>query len=168
MRMLALEQEILKLQRIRELLGLYRTLLGNVQAELSANTKEHQTLETNHPGLLKDFVGEISAFCTNKIEELGNGPRPQRIPIQPIMPETLEKEPPPKEKTQVPQNNSDEPTDPLKFLLKYRHLEGKKVSFDTKNGEVTGTVKGMVTPHLRIETDTGHVASVRPTDIRIM
>ncbi len=165
--MLDIERQILELQRIREKIGLYKTLLVNVESELTAKTEEHKVLEANHAGLLKEFVAEITGFCNYKIDELGNGPkRPTaKIPIEPIMPEPLAIDLT-KENPKVPPSNTDEPTDPLKFLLKWRHLEGKKVRFQTRNGEVTGTVRGMVTPYLKVETDTGHLANVSPREIQ--
>jgi hypothetical protein len=60
-----------------------------------------------------------------------------------------------------------EPTDPLSFLLKWRHLDAKKVKFETPDGEVSGTVKGLVTPNVIVETDLGYVVKVDPNKLKV-
>lgn len=171
--MLAIEQEIQKLLRLKAKVNLYQMMLANVQNELDSKSKDHDELEKTHAGLLTEFVAEVSAFCEAKIDLLGNGPVNQKpAPVQrPSESEVVNKPADSnlqKETVKVVDPSTEEPTDPLKFLLKWRHLEGKKVAFETRNGEVTGTVRGMVTPNLKVELDTGYTASVRPTDIKVL
>lgn len=75
--------------------------------------------------------------------------------------------------TKVPVNNgaySDEnnqgelePSDPLRFAQKHKHLDSKRVRFSTKDGNVTGVVVGLTTPHILVKTDTGYTVPVSPS-----
>jgi hypothetical protein len=165
-----IEEQIKRLQRIKAKIDLFKRLVANVQDELAAvgESAEHKALEAEHPGLLTEFCAEIREFSTRRIEQLGSGeeganPTPPKRVVAPVREEAP---PPPAPQPQA--NAEEEPRDPLKFLLKYRHLEGKRVSFSSKDGPVQGTVRGMVTPHITVETDTGFVLTVPPKELKVI
>src|SRR5690606_9935680 len=70
------------------------------------------------------------------------------------------------EATSPVQPSEDEPSDPLRFLLKHRALDGKKVTFESRDGTITGVVRGLVAPFLKVETSTGFTVKVRPSEIK--
>lgn len=57
--------------------------------------------------------------------------------------------------------------DVLQFALAHRHLADKRVIVKTKDGEVGGTVRGILMPNIIVVTDTGHEAAVPPETIRL-
>lgn len=169
MQKLALDLKIEELLRLRAKVKLYKQVQENVEAEMALASTEHKDLEKEYPGLLEEFVNEITLFCNRRIEDLGNGPkRPQAIDAVAVVPVTEEDRPAPPPPAKVQPNLADEPVDPLKFLLKWRHLDSKRVKFKTKDGEVEGTVRGMVTPFLRIQTDTGYDVNVKPQEVQVI
>jgi hypothetical protein len=62
----------------------------------------------------------------------------------------------------------EEPSDPLRFAQKHRHLDSKRVRFNTKDGQVTGVVVGLTTPNILIKTDTGYTVPVAPSALQII
>ncbi len=164
-----IEEQIKKLQRIKAKIDLYKKVVANVQDELASVNQdaEHKTLEQQYPGLLGEFCSELTGFCAGVIEQLGNGDSvPAATPPRRV-PEAVEAQPePPKPKTPPATSVDDsEPADPLRFLMKYRHLDGKKVTWMTKDGQVQGVVRGMVTPNIIVETESGFTVPVPGRDL---
>lgn len=162
-----IEEQIKALQRVKAKIDLYKKVISNIEIEKDSEDPESKTLEKEHPGLIAEFCDEITVFCSKRVEMLGN---PQKasmappIPREPVEPELLEKTDKPK-KPEPPVEA--EPRDPLKFLLKYKYLDGKTVSFRTKDGKITGKVRGLVVPNIRVETDSGYDVDVPPKELTV-
>lgn len=161
-----IEEQIKKLQRVKAKIDLFRKIQTNVQNELASasSDQEHKALEAQFPGLFAEFCAELDSFCTHRAETMGNGgmePQPQRVVAEAPTPAPAAPSPP-------PQDPNQEPIDPLKFLLKYRGLDGKRVSFSSKDGKVEGTVRGLVTPFIKVETDSGFVVDVPPRELKVI
>jgi len=117
------------------------------------------------------MVDDLTKFCVARIVQIE---RPKSAP--PITPEPSEGEivkkrankPDPMkaalEKAQATDEDG-EPLDPLMFMKKYRHLDGKEVTVKTKNGDVKAIVRGMTVPFILVETVTGHNVQVKPKDL---
>lgn len=165
-----IEEQIKKLQRIKAKIDLYRKVQGNVQDELvSVNQdSEHKSLEAEYPGLLSEFCSEIDAFCNKRVEQLGNPTA--HVPVAESPAEVSRPRPQEQPKPAVHQVAmiDDEPTDPLRFLMKHKALDGKRVSFQSKDGLVQGTVRGLVTPFIKVETDSGFVIDVKPKELSVI
>lgn len=171
-----IEEQIKKLLRTKAKIDLYRKIAANVEAEKASINQdaEHKKLEGEHPGLLKEFCEEILTFCNTNINALGNGsPVPALKPViasgtsTPVEPDPLALKVDVTGK-QVAQPMGDEPVDPLRFLIQHRHLDGKKVKFTTKDGEVTGIVRGLVVPNVKIVTDNGYEVAVPPKELTVI
>ena len=64
--------------------------------------------------------------------------------------------------------NADIPTDPLRFAMKYRALEGKPAKIPTGGGEkVLAYIRGVSPPNVVVETESGHTVQVPPEDLEI-
>jgi hypothetical protein len=164
-----IEEQIKNLQRIKAKIDLYKKVASNVQDELASvnQDEEHKALEREFPGLLAEFCQEIGAFCSKRVEQLGNGgsvPRAVELPPpeaqQPVKDEARPILP--------PDSTEEEPTDPLRFLLKYKHLDGKTVAWTTKDGQVQGKVRGLLAPNIIVETDTGHTVKVAGKILKVV
>lgn len=163
--MLAIEEQIKALQRIKAKIELYQKVSLTITDEAKLKTESTKKLDLEYPGLLQEFCDEICTFCADQMRSLGRGPlvyakanpEPQIVKPEPVVNPDV-----------IPQAEMDEPTDPLRFLLKYKAWEGKKVSFPSKDGQVNGTVRGMVVPYLKVETDTGFVIDVKPKELKVL
>ncbi len=152
-----IEEQIKVLLRTKAKIDLYRNVVKYVTTEGSATNEEFNVA---YPGLAEEFATELTSMCNARIEALGNPVKAPETKV--VIPTEPPKPPVPPE---PPVNNGD-PTDPLLFLKKYRHLDNKRVSYASKDGEVKGTVKGMVAPFLRIQLDTGYVLNCEPSRIK--
>jgi hypothetical protein len=158
-----IEEQIKKLQRVKAKIDLYKKVQSNVTSELTSvnQDKEHKALEAEYPGLLAEFVQEMDAFCSKRIEMLGNGSVER--PAPPPVPTTAAAAPEPLAKKPIILEAPDqEPKDPLRFLMKYKHLDGKTVTWMSKDGQVTGKVRGILTPNIIVETESGFTLPVEP------
>lgn len=171
-----IEEQIKSLLKIKAKIDLYRKVMENISAELKSEDPAHKELEKDHPGLMKEFCTEVLGFCEERVQVLGNPSTQPANPVASASQESLEKVKKmenPSSTQKAAENgkaiiddlNAPEPIDPLRFTLKYRGMVGKKVMFSTPNGEVTGVVKAAVTPFLRVETDTGHYISIKPSEV---
>lgn len=165
--MLAIEEQIKKLQRVKAKIDLYTKVQANISAEQANKDPEALKLDAEHPGLMKEFCAEISAFCTDRVGQLGSGDAPRPRPTEhgavldaPTQPEAPRVRPP-----IISQAEMDEPQDPLRFMMKYKHLAGKKVKVKTVHGDVEGVVRGVTVPFIKVETETGFVVDSLPKDI---
>jgi hypothetical protein len=166
-----IEEQIKALQRTKAKIDLYRKVQKNVEAELNlmGQDEEHKKLELEHPGLLKEFCSEVSLFCEKRVEALDN-PKPEapKREQERQQESLLSLKPQPTPPVRVPVASEEEPGDPIRFLMKYKHLDNKKVEFETKDGLVTGTVRGLVTPFIKVQTDTGYVVDVEPSKLKVL
>ena len=146
---MTIKEEIQRLQRLESKIALYETLIEWVR-ELAAPACEAE--------VYTEFAREIQTIVESKINEI-NGLT--TVPIRQSAPVSSKEVivPPPVAQT-------DEPTDPLKFLLKYRHLDRKRIIYKSKDGEVPGIVCGLIAPLIKIMTDTGFMINVPPRDIK--
>jgi hypothetical protein len=167
-----IEEQIKKLQRVKAKIDLYKKVQSNVTSELTSvnQDKEHKALEAEYPGLLAEFVQEMDAFCSKRIEMLGNGEQPRRV-SEPTPNGGAVNDPGPPQPATKPvtppiQMIDDEPADPLRFLMKYKHLDGKKVTWMSKDGQVTGTVRGLLTPNVIVESDNGFTLPVPARELK--
>ena len=161
-----IEEQIKKLQRIKAKIDLHRRLISNLKADSEAKDPEHKALEAEHPGLFEEFCKEIVDFSVDRIQTLSN-------PEAPKLPTATERiiyaEPETENQPVAPKPQAQPPMDPLKFLMANKHLEGKKISFKTKDGIITGTVRGISLPaSLKVETDTGYDISIPPSEVTVL
>jgi hypothetical protein len=76
-------------------------------------------------------------------------------------------------KNQPPQRNNAEAAkmarrnDMLLFAKDHKHLDRKRVTVHTPQGDVGGIVVGAIAPNLIIKTDTGHEVPVPPENITV-
>lgn len=152
-----IEDQIKALLRTKAKIDEYRRVIKYV-TEDSTSTEE---FDDKYPGLREEFTAELIEICNSRIEMLGNPVKPS-APKQ--MLETVEN--PIVKANPAPAENHGEPNDPLRFLQKYRHLDGKKVVYSSKDGDVQGVVRGMITPFLKVELNTGYVINAEPAKIR--
>lgn len=171
---MSIEEQIKKLQRIKAHIELYERLKDNINDEANKKEEEHSKFESEHPGLLTQFIKEISSFCDKKVKELNNYEfdKKNSTKKQNKLPEKQETKDKKQDiaktkKESVHDPFSDVPEDPLRFALKYKHLEGKRVSIETNNGEVSGVIRGVNVPNIVVETDTNYTIQVPPKDLQL-
>lgn len=162
-----IEEQIKKLLRTKAKIDLYKKIEVSLQAEVTAleTDEDHKKLEAEHPGLIKEFCEELGGYCHQQVSELSyvkQTATPAHVETS-VVTQVIEK--PKVTFTPIPAN--DEPTDPLKFMMKYRHYESRRVTVETPNGPVGGVVRGLVTPYIIVQTDTGHDAKVFPKNIKL-
>lgn len=127
-------------------------------------------METEHPGLLEEVCSKCISFCTTEIEQLSQGDiessKPTNKSIIAKKEEiTTDK---PKIDSVIQDMQSEEPTDPLRFLMKYKSFDGKRVTYSSKDGIVEGKVVGLLTPFIKIQLDTGYVINAEPSKTKII
>lgn len=72
-----------------------------------------------------------------------------------------QEEPQRPQKTQPPRLPPQKrPQDKVSFALANRHLENKRVTVRTRDGQVGGVVTGLDSPNVWVKTDTGHTVPV--------
>jgi hypothetical protein len=156
---MTIKDEIKRLQRLEAKIVLYDALLAQVRVRTDVGLPCDE-----HEGLYGEFIDEIRQFVEGRITDINNSiitPAKQQAPI--VQPPVAQPHTPPKE---TPASTSgDEPTDPLKFLLKHKALDRKRVIYHSKDGDVQGTVCGLIAPFIKITTDTGFVLNVPPKDL---
>ena len=165
-----IEEQIKSLLRVKAKVDLYKKIISTIEAEKSSKSEEQEALNSEFPGLLNEFCGEILTFCSKRVDDLGNmrkeSPSAVTIVDQPQIP--MQSQPVAQVQAPAAPTEEVEPTDPLKFLLKYRHMDGKRVTVTTRDGNVEGTVRGMVAPNIKVETDTGYIVGVPPRTVKII
>jgi hypothetical protein len=158
-----IEEQIQKLLRLKAKIDLYKNLISHLNVESGLKDDFHASIENAHPGVLKEFFEELHAFASKRVGVLDSSGASQPAPAQ-AAPQV---QPPKPEKRPVESDPNAEPRDPLSFMRKYQHLYGKKVSWATPDGTVTGTVRGIVVPYLKVDTDTGFTVTVEPKQIQV-
>lgn len=164
-----IEEQIRKLQRIKAKIDLYKKVTANIQDELASVNQdaEHKALEAQFPGLFAEFCQEMNAFCAKRAEQLGSGgDSPPNQVTGPTAPVPQEEKPP--APLPVLPTVEDEPADPLRFLLKYKHLDGKTVTWVSKDGPVQGKVRGLLSPNVIVETDSGFTLPVQAKLLKVV
>lgn len=156
-----IDEQIKTLMRVKEKIELYRAVIKNVQTFLKESFGN--TAESLYPGLANEFENEISDFCQSRIDVL-NGTR--AVKPSPLRPEEMQ--PLDAVETKPPKTVTPDEADPVKFLMKHRHLDGKTVKFMSNGSEITGRVRGLVVPNITIETDLGYVVQVKPSEIQVI
>lgn len=166
-----IDEQIKSLQRIKTTIELYKKLGDNISSEKASKNPEHLALEKDHPKLLEQFCSEVIAFCELRISQLTN-PKAAQVHAQTVAivsGTTPTPTPAPAPSTPlVTPENTEESLDPIRFLTKYRRLDGKKVSFQTKDGLILGTVRGVRPPNLVVETDSGYEITIAPKEITVL
>jgi hypothetical protein len=158
-----LEDKIKTLLKRKAKLDLYKKLMVSLETEKVDKDEDKAILESEFPGLLVDFCNEVLGFCKQRMTELQT--LEDDTPKAPKVQAKVEAAPQPAPVLQAPVD-PDEPTDILKFAMKYRHLDGKHVTVVSPDGEVGATVVGMVMPFLKVFTDTGYTVDISPKDIK--
>ena len=151
---MSIKDEILKLQRKVCLQDMYSQLENLVEINQSI------FIEDNHSGLFVEFMIDIKAFIQGRIAGLDSTTQPitKQTPVAVNEPQS--------QSITKPAADPAEITDPLKFLMKYRGLEKKRIEYASKDGPVQGTVLGLAAPNIRISLDTGFVINVNPKDLK--
>lgn len=168
-----IDEQIKILMKRKAEIELFTKLADNIKAEIGSMDPEHKKLEADYPGLMKAFCDKVAIFCEQNIGELSviehtvTPPRP--VEHVEFHKERGQQTPTPKVAPTPPINpEDDEPTDPLRFLLKHKGMEKKRVEFTTKDGTIQGTVRGLVTPNIIVETDSGYTIQVKPKELKII
>ena len=131
---------------------------------------ENQKVSENEDSSEAEVAEEVTEFCIRRINELSSNSVTNLTQShlvgqkRDIQEEKLLKF---SEKEPIRESVESEPADPLRFLAKWKHLDGKTVSFETKDGEVSGTVRGLVTPDVIVVTSNGYNVKVAPTKLRV-
>ena len=149
-----LEEQLKELQRRIQKAKLYQLIIQNLEAE-------KEDLE-EFPGLLEEVSSDVIAFCKTRVESIENLGKGQET-AKKVSPTPAPKENPQPQVTE--EAAQEEPSDPLLFLKKYKHLEGKTIKVYTKDGDVLAKVHGAVAPFLKVVTETGYTISVKPSEI---
>lgn len=125
-------------------------------------------METEHPNLLAEFIEEVTYFSNKRLATLQGvnlgSSQPNETIENPVVKEAVANT----AASVSPPSEDEEPRDPVRFLMKYRYLDGKRVKVETPNGEIEGRVKGLVTPFIRIETNLGYEINVPPKAVRVL
>lgn len=156
-----IDEQISKLLRLKAKIDLYKKF----ENALTGSAVE-PALENTHPGLYAEFVGEVGLFYNKRIQMLSNDtpiepkPAPQ-APRTESNATTQSENPTAPAKKEVPIESND----PIRFLMRHRHLDQKRVQFTTKDGIIQGVVRGMAAPFIVVETTTGFTVQVPPGEI---
>jgi len=160
---MSLAEQIEKLQRLQKKADTYRRMLISLQSEFR---KEDENEELNEE-LLKDF----EHFVNQRVEALENFKplQPEKVAVQPSESAVKKEAAQPaktKEEELVADIYADVPTDPLRFMQKFKHLANADVMMETPNGPVKGKVTRLNIPNVIVETDTGYVVEASPLDVK--
>lgn len=159
-----IEEQIKSLLKIKAKIDLYRKVVGNIEAEKTSKDPEHVSLQKDHPGLITEFCDEILDFCNSRIQSLGN-PTSQAPKPTPRKEESFVPLDPPRTDPTIKNADDEEPRDPLRFLMKYKNMEGKSVTFKTKDGVIKAKIRGCVAPNLVVETEMGVTLQIPPREL---
>jgi len=182
-----LEQQIKELQLRKSKADLFKLVLEEIQT----NPKKEQFAE-----VYEDVMAELAEFVSSRVSAIENGEekQPQKTPAElteddktlllalarrakerVTQPEnnggafanediTIPKQPSARPNNQAKQAKRQ---DMLQFAQEHRHLDRKRVTVHTPQGDVGGIVVGAIAPNLIIKTDTGHEVPVPPENITL-
>lgn len=168
-----LEKQIKELQRKQKKVEIYQEIADNLLKQTDSQTLEVLKIEQDYPGLIKEVCTEVISFLEHKRSILcelghdvtvGNSPMTTDVAKEGAATQVTVK--PPETVKQLV--DPVEPTDPIRFLLKYKFLDGKLVNVTTPNGDVKAKVVGLLTPYIRVETETGYTVNVEPKHIKVI
>lgn len=183
-----LEQQIKELQLRKSKADLFKLILEEIQT----NPKKEQFSE-----VYDDVMAELAEFVSSRVQAIENGEaqkeqekpaelteddkslllalarRAKERVTQPASNAgayadetdiTVPKAPQPRPNNTAKQAKR---TDMLQFAQQHRHLDRKRVTVHTPQGDVGGIVVGAIAPNLIIKTDTGHEVPVPPENITV-
>jgi len=182
-----LEQQIKELQQRKSKADLFKLILEEIQT----NPKKEQFAE-----VYEDVMAELAEFVSGRVQAIENGEekQPAKQPaelteedkdlLKALANRARERVSAPVQNTgafadediTVPKNpqpranNSQKQAkrqDMLQFAQQHRHLDRKRVTVHTPQGDVGGIVVGAIAPNLIIKTDTGHEVPVPPENITV-
>lgn len=183
-----LEQQIKELQQRKSKADLFKLILEEIQT----NPKKEQFAE-----VYEDVMAELAEFVSSRVQAIENGEerQPAKQPaelteedkdlLKALANRARERVSAPVQNTgafadetdiTVPKTPQARPnnvakqakrTDMLQFAQQHRHLDRKRVTVHTPQGDVGGIVVGAIAPNLIIKTDTGHEVPVPPENITV-
>jgi hypothetical protein len=181
-----LEQQIKELQLRKSKADLFKLVLEEIQT----NPKKEQFAE-----VYEDVMAELAEFVSSRVAAIENGEerQPEKTPAELTEDDKtllLALARRAKERVAQPENNGGafaneditipkaparqqnpqkqaKRQDMLQFAQQHRHLDRKRVTVHTPQGDVGGTVVGAIAPNLIIKTDTGHEVPVPPENITV-
>lgn len=179
-----LEQQIKELQLKKKKVDLYKLFLE----ELVTHPKKNEFSEVS-----EEVLAELKAFVDSQIDKIENGTTKEATkgPVElsdedkalllTIARRAKERVVPnhstfasdeditvPKAPAKRPQQNPKARNqDMITFAQEHRHLDRKRVTVHTPQGDVGGIVVGAIAPHLIVKTDTGHEVPVSPENITV-
>lgn len=174
------------MSRLQETLSKLRKL----EAKINFLKKIQEDLKEKAEAAKKDAnydeakaIGEVISYITGRISQIENGDAELILPETRVVrnqsepqvskgtfiDEEEEETPNPKRKPAKPVDDDPElPNDPLKFAMKFRHLDGKTVMVVTDNGNVDAKVRGVdpAQKGIIVTTSTGYTLTVSPKKIQ--
>lgn len=183
-----LEQQIKELQQRKQKADLFKLMLE----ELQTNPKKEQFAE-----VWDDVLAEMAEFVSSRVQAIENGEtqkdenKPAELTeddkglLLELARRAKQRVNQPAQNTGAfadetditvpkaparPQNNTAKQAkrmDMLQFAQQHRHLDRKRVTVHTPQGDVGGVVVGAIAPNLIIKTDTGHEVPVPPENITV-
>ena len=157
-----LKEKLKELQSKLEEVRLY----GDIIADLEEAKKMGAKKDTSAP--IEKVMNAVIGFCKSQIDSIEEDAPERKIEVPGpslVQPKTKEDrlETKKEELTQAADN------DPLRFLVKHKHLQGKTVKVSSKNGEVVGKVVSLAAPtHVVVTTETGYTIQVTPDKLEVL
>lgn len=156
-----LEQQLKEIQKKLKKIEYFQEIIDNLSAV--ANNPQIESKDGEFKGLTLEVVQSVQGFCKSQIDEI-SGDKEVALPdISDINP--------PQKSQNCHKSVTNEPVrkevNPVEFMQKYKHLEGKRVTVTTKDGEVSGTVIRLAIPNVLVATDTGFKATINPEKLEL-
>ena len=148
-----IDKQIAELQRKKKKIEFLKHILNSV---IDYTAKDFEEVQPEVQDIMSEFIN-------SKIEEIENGPKPQKkaTPVQPTQNDPMAgpgQKPAQPQAQPIPGNEKPSVQQMASFALENRHLSGKTVTaVNAEGGEVKGEVVGLDYPHVLIRTDEGPV-----------